>query len=327
MAKKKAPKRKGSGRSMEALPNPTGPHAPATNVLIEAAATPRELRVDPQVPESLTAYKGRPDGTEDVPAPVQHESAMAEGPELSNLPDIGRASFPDPTIVLETVHGPDNRRQITDGKTAKYPWCTNASLLITARDGSQWIGTGWFVSPRTLVTAGHCVYIKNSGTPGRDGWVKNIQVMPGRDGNKRPFGSKTSTRFWSVNGWINSGDENYDYGAIILPGAFSPSPGTIGYAVYADPALLALTVNVAGYPGDKPPGTLWYDTKRVASVSASKVFYDIDTAGGQSGAAVYRIDNNGKRIGIAVHAYGGPTTNSGTRISTPVFTNIRNWSL
>jgi hypothetical protein len=38
------------------------------------------------------------------------------------------------------------------------------------------------------------------------------------------------------------------------------------------------------------------------------------TAGGQSGTIVYIVDG-GQRVGVAVHAYGGATANSGTRIS------------
>jgi len=52
-------------------------------------------------------------------------------------------------------------------------------------------------------------------------------------------------------------------------------------------------------------------------VSARKVFYDTDTMGGQSGSAVYRIINGG-RFAVAVHAYGGATANSGTRINADV---------
>ena len=29
----------------------------------------------------------------------------------------------------------------------------------------MWIGTGWFIGPHTLMTAGHVVFIKNSGVP------------------------------------------------------------------------------------------------------------------------------------------------------------------
>jgi hypothetical protein len=54
------------------------------------------------------------------------------------------------------------------------------------------------------------------------------------------------------------------------------------------------------------------------------VFYDIDPAGGQSGSAAYRIIN-GVRYGVAIHAYGGASTNSGTRIIQPVYDNMVAW--
>jgi V8-like Glu-specific endopeptidase len=69
---------------------------------------------------------------------------------------------------------------------------------------------------------------------------------------------------------------------------------------------------------------MWFQANKVASVGPRKVFYDIDTAGGQSGAPVWRLVN-GSRYGVAVHAYGGQTTNSGTRVTSPVATNIANW--
>ena len=62
----------------------------------------------------------------------------------------------------------------------------------------------------------------------------------------------------------------------------------------------------------------------MTSVGARKVYYDVDTYGGQSGAAVYRIIN-GARYAVAVHAYGGSTSNSGTRITSGVHTNLVAW--
>jgi glutamyl endopeptidase len=309
-----------------AVSKPTGLHASISNLSTESQGAMKPMRVEPHEPAGAKTAKTA-GGIEARPADFIPESSASLKAEFArHLHDIGRASYGDPEIVLETVHGQDDRVPITNGDPAKYPWSINASLLITARDGSQWIGTGWFISPRTLVTAGHCVYIKGSEIPGRDGWVKSMQVMPGRDVNDLPFGKLTSQHFFTVKGWADNGDENYDYGAIILPKPFTKDPGTIGYAVYADAQLASMVVNITGYPGDKPDGTLWHDKKNIASTSPSKVHYDIDTAGGQSGAAVYHIDAQNKRIGVAVHAYGGPTTNSGTRVSTPVFANFKHWS-
>ena len=243
-------------------------------------------------------------------------------PDTSTLRDIGEASFGPPRPMAETVHGVDNRVQITN--TSIYPWRAIASLLITARDGSTWIGTGWFIGPHTLMTAGHVVHIKNSGVAGRDGWVRSIQVMPGRNGASLPYGTVTSTNFRSVNGWINNGDENFDYGAIIIPTQLGNTVGSFGFGVYTDADLTSAIGNISGYPGDKPGGTQWYDSRKIASVNATKVFYDIDTAGGQSGSAVYRIIGT-NRFAVAVHAYGGATTNSGTRINNNVYNNMVAW--
>jgi glutamyl endopeptidase len=234
--------------------------------------------------------------------------------------DIGEASFGPPGPVMETVHGTDDRVQINN--TSVYPWRVHSSLRITAADGSMWIGTGWFVGPRILVTAGHVVYIKGSGVPGRDGWVKKIVVMPGRNGSQLPYGSVTSSQFWTVKGWANNGNSEYDYGAIILRQNLGNRTGWLGFGNW--PNLNGIGANISGYPGDKPAGTQWYAARNVDSSSARKVYYDIDTAGGQSGSAVYRFYQGG-RYGIAVHAYGGSRVNSGTRINAAVFNNIKAW--
>jgi V8-like Glu-specific endopeptidase len=331
--KKKARKAAPKSRKESLPPTPTGLHTPVSNEADEATGGETSEPQGPSEGVNPETTPSRDNGIESVPGfnPPRlrmtrgGEAAMAGlmvAPDVSGLRDIGEASFGPPPPIAETVHGPDDRVQITN--TSAYPWRVHASLLITARDNSMWIGTGWFIGPHTLITAGHVVHIKNSGVPGRDGWVKTIQVMPGRNGNTLPYGSVTSSSFRSVTGWTGSGDENYDYGAIIIPTQLGNTVGWFGFGAYSDQTLQNATGNISGYPGDKPSGTQWYDAHRIASVNSRKVFYDIDTAGGQSGSAVYRIVN-GSRYGFAIHAYGGATTNSGTRITTPVFNNLVAW--
>jgi glutamyl endopeptidase len=327
---------------------PSGPHTPVSNEPEEAAAVEQELVSDPPsegldpranpvadpgvevvdgytpittevgalsaVPESMEASDARARALEEVPA-------LWTAPDTSGLADIGEASFGSPP-ALEAVIGTDDRIQIS--ATSSYPWRVHSSLLITAADNSQWIGTGWFIGPHTLVTAGHCVYIKNSGVAGRDGWAKKITVMPGRNVNTLPYGSVISTSFRTVTGWTGSGDQNYDYGALIIPTDLGNATGWFGFGVFSDAVLTASIGNISGYPGDKPSGTQWYHSRKIVSVNSRKVYYDIDTAGGQSGSAVYRI-SGGTRYAVAVHAYGGTTTNSGTRIVTPVYNNLVAW--
>lgn len=257
------------------------------------------------------------------------EAAMHEAaPNISGLRDIAEASFGPRTGTesgrAESVIGPDERVKISN--TGDLPWRMNASLLITARDGSSWIGTGWFISPKVLITAGHCVYIKNSGVAGRDGWVQRITVIPGRNGSSMPYGQAVSTSFRTVTSWTGDADPNYDYGAIILGTPLGNQTGWYGFGNYADADLVEKSANISGYPGDKPAGTQWYHAGKITAVNARKVYYTTDTAGGQSGSAVYRIINGG-RYAVAIHAYGsgGGPTNSGTRIVKPVYDNLVAW--
>ena len=318
--------------SSVAVASPVGPHTPVKNFSGETTMEFVELS-EPPFAGDLGGDNNPIDGGQEAITVNQTDQADLESiaeadvswavPDTSKLDDIGVASFGTPPAMMETVHGPDNRVRISS--TGEYPWRVHASLLITARDNSRWLGTGWFISPRTLVTAGHCVHIKNSGTPERDGWVKSIQVMPGRNGAELPFGAVTATQFWSVTGWTENGDENFDYGAIIIPVELGTKVGWLGIGSFSDATLQASTANIAGYPGDKDGGsTLWYDKQDNASLNPNKVFYDIDTAGGQSGAAVYVIQED-ERKAVAVHAYGGAVSNSGTRISPPVYANLVNW--
>jgi len=302
------------------MPQPTGLHTAITNI-VASESTISSVKESPG-DFGLGNVLDLQEGAKSEPL-ARLESMELEFfiPQLEGLVDIGAASFGEPPR-LENVIGTDERIRITD--TEKYPWRITASLLITAADNSQWIGTGWFISPRTLITAGHVVYIKHSGVPGRDGWVKKIQVMPARNENKLPYGGMSSTEFFSVKGWGEEGLENYDYGAIILPGGFPQNLGYFSFGVYDDAKLMGNIANVEGYPGDKPQGTLWYDNREISSLSADKIYYAADTAGGQSGCPVYIIDETVRKA-IAIHAYGGRTANSGTRISSQVYDNLVAW--
>lgn len=310
--------------------DPNDPHLPVSNLTstarpVEEELSPPETGTESGVAEPdgpIEAGGARPMTLEALAAP---ESAVMEAPVTEHLQDVGAASFDDPSLRMEAIIGIDERVRIAD--TTSYPYRAIASLLITANDGVQFVGTGWFASPRTLITAGHCVYVKNSGRPNRDGWVKSIQVMPGRNGSALPYGSVTSTQFWTVKGWADNGDESYDYGAIVVPTELGSRVGWLGYGVFPDAVLRDALLNVAGYPVDKrgpEQGTLWHDSRKTAALGSTKVNYELDTVGGQSGAPAYMIRDN-ERYVVAIHAYGGAVTNSGTRINPAVMKNLNAW--
>lgn len=266
------------------------------------------------------------------PEAEDEEEAAAAPEEEKFMLDAWHAEFSDPgqramalaqvdagESVLEVVIGTDDRIRVTNVKA--YPWRAICSLKIQAADGSGWIGTAWLVGKRTLLTAGHCVYIHDRG-----GWASRIEVIPGRNAAERPFGSCFATSFRSVVGWTQKGLRAHDYAAIILPEDcdYGTQLGHFGIANLSDATLNNMTVNLSGYPGDKPPGTHWFHARNLESITPDVLTYDIDTAGGQSGAPVWRL-LNGERHAVGIHTNGSPAGNSATRINSAVYSNIMQW--
>lgn len=273
--------------------------------------------------EDVTAdqFEGKCDtGEIELVAGFDAQRALGEGmpyqfltDEYTSLGEIQPEEYPEP----ETVCGRDDRVRISPATATPWRWI--CQLAITFPNGASFRGTGWFIGARCVMTAGHCVFSRANG-----GWARRIEVIPGMDGSSRPFGSQIGTTFRSVTGWTNSGDPTYDYGAIILPNRdLGNRVGWFGFASLSDASLNNLFVNNSGYPGDKPFGTQWFNSGRITQITARKIYYMIDTFGGQSGSPVWRLQN-GQRHAVGVHAYGG-CPNSATRITLPVYNNMLAW--
>ncbi len=227
---------------------------------------------------------------------------------------------PDLPPAAETVCGMDDRVHVTT--SAAPPWRMICQLIITMGNGLRTRGTGYFVSPRTVVTAGHCVHSRNHG-----GWVQSIEVIPGMDGTLRPYGSATSSRFHSVRGWTQGAAPDDDMGCIILPPdqRLGERTGWFGFAALPDAELARLVLNNSGYAGDKAFGTQWYNAGRVTTVEQKRIAYMLDTFGGQSGSPTWRYDAaTGRRHAVGIHAYGG-CPNRSTRITPRVFRIMQSW--
>jgi glutamyl endopeptidase len=190
--------------------------------------------------------------------------------------------------------------------------------------------SGWLVNRNTVVTAGHCVS-PGTGTMYRRG---TYEIAPGYNEaapNPTPYGVCGARRLYTNATWRNTGADDYDYAAIKLD---CTVPAAVGWYGYGRNVALNNGITVQGYPGDKPFGTQWRMSGRVTALQVRRVFYAIDTFGGQSGSPVWRnVNANCTHCGIAIHAYGvwvgGPppydSNNQGTRITTPVFNAITNW--
>jgi V8-like Glu-specific endopeptidase len=57
-------------------------------------------------------------------------------------------------------------------------------------------------------------------------------------------------------------------------------------------------VTIAGYPGDRPIGTMWRHSERLDGWTARRLFYTVHTCPGHSGSPIWR--SGGHRAGPAV---------------------------
>lgn len=235
--------------------------------------------------------------------------------------DARLGSYPGTEALLanEVIIGNDDRVRVTN--TTSFPWRAICALMITAANGNRFIGTGFLVGPRTVITAGHCVFMHDQG-----GWARSIEVIPGLNDAARPFNSAVSGTLRSVTGWTQSRNREFDYGAIILPAnaRLGDRTGWFGMAVRDDAFLRAASLNTAGYPGDKGGNQQWFMAQRAKSVSARVITYEIDTMGGQSGSPVWVLQND-QRYAVGVHTNGASSGNSATRITGDVFNRMMGW--
>jgi glutamyl endopeptidase len=230
-------------------------------------------------------------------------------------------------IFAETVLGDDNRVRIT--KTNEAPWKHCCSLLITMKDGKRFIGSGAFVSRRVIVTAGHCVSAK-----ARGGFAKHIKIIPGRNGNYSPFGSREVTNtadtgvFSAPTQWIQEEKREFDWGLIILGtnNKFDANVGHFGVVKTTGSDMTGWLVNNAGYPGDREGGqNLYFNANKIVSATDKQVAYLFDSYGGQSGSPVWGYWQNGGRKIVAIHHAGAAKVNYGARVNDEVYSVISDY--
>ncbi len=268
--------------------------------------------------------QGRP-GPEDAPG-----AAADQGLAIGRAPARKRTT----KSGLLSVIGADDRQQI--GDTRALPWRMVCSLRLRSANGGVFVGTGWFVGPRTVLTAGHCILDR------RVGAFVSIDVMPGRSGNLRPFGhlSVTAAEAEVHPDWAEGFDPDRDVGVLHLPEPLGERTGWFAIASPEDALLQGYLVNVAGYPAeiaDRPTHgrELWWHKDAVASLSPERIFYTTDTSGGQSGGPVFAYDDAADGpIAVGIHAYGVPRrfglqpvteANSAPRIDPALAEIIQGW--
>lgn len=209
------------------------------------------------------------------------------------------------TLQPRVIIGDDDRVQVTDTTVTPYQ-----SITYILANG--FIGTGTVVGKNTVITAGHMINAIGE-EPSQD--LKEVYLSPGRNDDVYPYGKFGIKAIHLMPEY--QADPSAETDIAVLTINPNEAGESIGDVVAQMPMKLSNDIAIGtpltttGYPGDRVYGTMWTNSGQVGRQTTDIVYYDMDTAGGQSGSPVY--NQNGEMV--AVHTGSDGDLNYGTKLN------------
>ena len=228
-------------------------------------------------------------------------------PEMAAYSMIADTASSDVALGRSIIGGSDERTKITN--TTSSPYYGIAYLSITMEDGKTYRGTGFMISPNTMLTAGHC--LKSSTSK-----AKSVTVYPGRNGTSKPITAKM-TKYYVDTKYTGS-EADWDYGIMVLDSNVGNTTGWFGLHGTSGSRIGTTNVKVTGYPADLDGYYMWTCGGTVSNITTNRFQHTADTAGGESGSPTYFYNGSYGNQAVGIHTHGG---NYSRRITT----TLVNW--
>ncbi|MDR3090988.1 MAG: trypsin-like peptidase domain-containing protein [Clostridiales bacterium] len=223
------------------------------------------------------------------------------------------------------VGGTDDRVKVPDIGIEPYKYIVQLHAYYKGKDRSaEDYGTGFFINPHTIVTAGHCIW--NEYEPFKCmADVLKIRLSNGNEIDAFDYGGQMTVGAWYLSKPGIQGEDNIgmDFGIIDFPKAFvSPSGLTLKY--FPDDVTLGMPITATGYPVadiNNPSHIMYKGDGKVTDIvnsvdSKDALQISADLTRGESGGPIYNTAS-GEVIGI-IRGENDPNNalyNTGVRIT------------
>jgi V8-like Glu-specific endopeptidase len=219
-------------------------------------------------------------------------------------------------VRIQSVHADDDdgdgnaddRQLVNNAAIAPYKMICALHINVVLADGRpSWrVGTGFLIAPRIVVTAAH-----NVRNP--TGWLaRDFMITPGRKGEDSSASQSqmiAATAAECHPDWHRDGAFDWNHDIAVLQVARNFFAANSEFLSMREECADEEAIELSGYPlkiegNPLAPASAVYPYRargKVAHCEAQRLFYPLDSSGGQSGSPILARNAAGGPVAIGVH--------------------------
>ena len=253
-------------------------------------AEPMDLpQVDPKSVKKLTInelksqFEGVPIGKEGSPpsvdmTPDMHQYFQPKIKEYATTLDVGSLNEQFTSAQLTPTSA-----------VTTYPYRAVGKLFFTTPSGNKTC-SGSVISPRVVLTAGHCVH---NGNGNSTGWYSNFMFVPAFNNGAAPYLTWHASYISSTSGWVSGGGtvpNAADWGMLeisdqVVNGTTTKLGSAVGFLGWLTLSTIPNHATILGYPAAFDSGQLMHQVlaQSALAVAPNNAEYGSDMSLGAGG--------------------------------------------